>query len=437
MTMSKEGQAQQIKPAEVAKQIKRLLKELSEPRADVARLDELRRIFTQLNDVGELTFPKTTTTTTTKSGSRSVAAKWSTFLHKSHDTMVSQLCERVKLGRHASIRCLWGVIAGSPKGLSSSYRYVNAELLEKWMCAMTSQESTEMDKGMTNMVDNELLRPYRDIQYYSLGVITKLATSVYNDDGDSDDDDDDDEKSSNEKKTRVAGKLLELLMMIPVPRSEEDLEGSHQFLFPPPSDAVPAEKSDDDEESEDDDEDGDSDSDDDDDDNSSSDDDDNSEKNEVSSSIRPKKRQKTKKADNNNKFAFQQIRMFKREYKKAWLAVLRLPLPVTLLKKALNFLPQNVLNYVAQPLRFADFFMEAYSDNNNSGGIIGVLALEGLFLLITKCKFFFSSFLFIFGSCFSYFIYILHYTYLLTNLPILLKIVNLAEYKYTSLFIRK
>jgi hypothetical protein len=68
------------------------------------------------------------------------------------------------------------------------------------------------------------------------------------------------------------------------------------------------------------------------------------------------------------------------------LAVLRLPLPVTLLKKALNFLPQNVLNYVAQPLRFADFFMQAYSDNNNSGGIIGVLALEGLFLLITKCK---------------------------------------------------
>ena len=383
MTMSKEGQAQQIKPAEVAKQIKRLLKELSEPRADVARLDELRRIFTRLNDVGELTFPKTTTTTTTKSGSGTVAAKWSTFLHKSHDTMVSQLCERVKLGRHASIRCLWGVIAGSPKGLSSSYRYVNAELLEKWMCAMTSQESTEMDKGMTNMVDNELLRPYRDIQYYSLGVITKLATSVYNDDGDSDGDDDD-EKSNNESKTRVAGKLLELLMMIPVPRSEEDLEGSHQFLFPPPSDAVPAEKSDDDEESEDDDDDSDSDSDDDSDDSSS--DNENPEKNEASASIRPKKRQKTKKADNNNKFAFQQIRMFKREFKKAWLAVLRLPLPVTLLKKALNFLPQNVLNYVAQPLRFADFFMQAYSDNNNSGGIIGVLALEGLFLLITKCK---------------------------------------------------
>jgi hypothetical protein len=407
MTMSNEGQAQQIKPAEVAKQIKRLLKELSEPRADVARLDELRRIFTRLNDVGELTFPKTTT----KSGSGSVAAKWSTFLHKSHDTMVSQLCERVKLGRHASIRCLWGVIAGSPKGLSSSYRYVNAELLEKWMCAMTSQESTEMDKGMTNMVDNELLRPYRDIQYYSLGVITKLATSVYNDDGDSDDDDDD-EKSNNENKTRVAGKLLELLMMIPVPRSEKDLEGSHQFLFPSPSDAFPAEKSDDEEESED--EDGDSDSDDDDDDNSSSDDE-NSEKNEVSSSIRPKKRQKTKKADNNNKFAFQQIRMFKREYKKAWLAVLRLPLPVTLLKKALNFLPQNVLNYVAQPLRFADFFMQAYSDNDNSGGIIGVLALEGLFLLITKCKIFFLYF-FVYIRIFVFYILHIYYTYLLTYL---------------------
>ena len=57
--------------------------------------------------------------TTTKASSSSssknpVVAKWHAFLLKSHKTMVSQLCERVKLGRHASIRCLWGVIAGSP-----------------------------------------------------------------------------------------------------------------------------------------------------------------------------------------------------------------------------------------------------------------------------------------------------------------------------------
>mmetsp|Transcript_61462 Transcript_61462/g.69648 ORF Transcript_61462/g.69648 Transcript_61462/m.69648 type:complete len:604 (-) Transcript_61462:83-1894(-) len=398
----------QIKPAEVAKQIRCLLKELPEPRADAARLDELRRVFTHLCDLGELAF----TTTTAKSGAKknSVAAKWFSFLHNSHEAFVSQLCDRVKLGRHASVRCLWGVIAGSPRtsyhnqnhnkgnnsqSSSSPYRYVNIELLEKWMLATTLQESTEMEKSMRHLIEAELLRPYRDVQHYSLGVITKIATSVYN--GDYDHEiaksngnkciDDDDESNSGNK-TRVAGKLLELLMMIPVLTSEENLEGSSHFLFPPPSDAVlddnnnNAEENEDETEEDDDDEDSDNDS----------DNDDSSSYNENSenegSSLRPNKRQKM--VESTSKFASQQVRLFRREYRKAWLAVLMLPLPMTSLKRALNFLPKNVLNYVSQPLRFADFFMQAYSDN--SPGIIGVLALEGLFLLITKYGLEYSNF---------------------------------------------
>eukprot|EP00536_Pseudo-nitzschia_multiseries_P000325 jgi/Psemu1/178234/e_gw1.4.96.1 len=193
-----------IKPSEVAKQIKGLLKELPEIRADAARLDELRRIFTRLESAGEMTF--STDVNSNSAGTKnSVSAKWSSFLHKSHDAMVSQLCERVKLGRHASIRCLWGVIAGSPRtsvpkipnsktsrenrNTSSklSCKYVNSDILKKWMWAMTSQESTEMDKGMRHMIEAEFFSPYRDVQYFSLGVITKIATEVYEADGDGND----------------------------------------------------------------------------------------------------------------------------------------------------------------------------------------------------------------------------------------------------------
>lgn len=377
-----------IKPAEVAKQIKALLKEVPEIRADAARLDELRRIFTRLESAGELTF---TTEGDSNSDKKSVAAKWASFLKKSHGTMVSQLCERVKLGRHASIRCLWGVIAGSPRTSTAkmmstgnkqqpsplSHKFVNIDILKSWMWAVALQESNEMDKGMRHMIEAEFFSPYRDVQYFSLGVITKLATAAYDSyyDGEADGSNDDDE---NAKKTRIGGKLLELLMMIPVPSCDEDLESRKQFLFPPPLHVSPSDNIEiDEEEADDESENGDSDSDSDE---ESSSDGEGSKVEETGS--RPKKRQKP---DNARKFAFQQMRMFRREYKKAWLAVLMLPLPVASLKKALHILPRNVLNYVAEPLRFADFFMQAYSDH--SSGIIGVLALDGLFLLITKCKF--------------------------------------------------
>ena len=375
------------KPAEVAKQIKSLLVELPDIRADAARLDELRRVFARLVTAGELTLNGPNQA----NPQSSVSARWSAFLHKSHKAMVSQLCERVRLGRHASIRCLWGVIAGSPKSLtrktsnkkeapSLSYKYLNADLLQKWIWAMTLQESVEMDKGMRHMIESELLSPYRDAQYFSLTAITKLATSVYEGDYDYEIDktknEAHDEESIDKKKKLVAEKLLELLIMIPVPHSDEELESGNQFLFPPPmyiasGDGILMENGDTNDDSEDDSEDSDSDD--------ESSEDESSNRDQVV--VRPKKRQKK---ESSHKFAFQQIRMFRREYKKAWLAVLRLPLPLASLKKALHILPHSVLNYVAQPLRFADFFMQAYSDHGS--GIIGILALDGLFLLITKCK---------------------------------------------------
>jgi U3 small nucleolar RNA-associated protein 19 len=79
-------------------------------------------------------------------------------------------------------------------------------------------------------------------------------------------------------------------------------------------------------------------------------------------------------------FTFQQLKSHKKALSNAWLAVLKLPLPPPALKSALQFLPSNVIPHVPNPLLFADFFMQAY----NYTGVIGVLALDGLFVLMTE-----------------------------------------------------
>ncbi|KAG7352518.1 CBF/Mak21 family-domain containing protein [Nitzschia inconspicua] len=368
-------------PAEISRQIRSLLKELPEVRADAARLDALRRLFTQLETDGELSFG-------TPLPQNAVAVKWQKFLHKSHQTMVRQLCERVQMGRHASIRCLWGVIAGSPTTIrghandDKSYKRLNTSLLQEWMNAMIQQE-TLMDKGMKHMVEAEFLTPFRDVQYYSLGCIVALATAAYGHettenprDDDKVEDDDGDEIQSH--KERLAQKLLELLMLIPVPASQNEIDHSSQYLFPPPTnisssnvEAQEEEQNSEKSEEEVSEDEGESSSDDEDSDNDNEDD-------ENDGSTRPSKKQKT---EPQFRFVFQRMRTFRREYLRAWLAVLRLPLPITSLKQALLFLPQHVLDYVSHPLRFSDFFMQAYSDHQ---GVTGVLALDGLFLLITK-----------------------------------------------------
>jgi U3 small nucleolar RNA-associated protein 19 len=332
-------------PAELSKKIKALSKEVADVRADAARLDELRRLFARLTADGELTFG-------TSAPENKIAAKWRAFLMKHHKIMVSQLCERVEMGRHSAIRCLFGVVAASPcsqpNGMGREVPYVNFDLLQKWVRSMTLQEADEMDRAMRHMVESEFLHPFRDIQYYALGAITQQANDEY-------------ERQKETSSTKVAEKLVEFLMIIPIPKSEDDMTSS-QYLCPAPSDAAPLTDEDDNNSSE---EEGDDDEDTDDDD-------------EDKDRRRPKKRRKTQV----HKFPFQRLNSFLSEYQKAWMAVLKLNLPLSSLKRSLSFLPHYVLDYVPAPLRFADFFMQAYSDHGS--GLVGVLALDGLFELITE-----------------------------------------------------
>lgn len=344
------AQSSTFSSAEISKQIKELIQEVPDARADAARLDELRRLYTRLSASGELTFG-------TPIPENPIAAKWRAFLMKYHKRLVSQLCDRVTLGRHSAIRCMWGVIAGSPlTSTKGNYKYVNSDLLLQWLRAMTLQEADDMDRAMRHMVEGEIIRPHRDVQYYVLIAMTQLANEEYS-------------RQSETSSTKVAEKILELLMIIPVPKSHGEMEES-QFLCKPPEDAIPDEEdtsdSSDTEDSDDDDEE------------EEDDDEEEEEKNDKDAS-RPSKRQKV---TTKHKFPFQRLRCFLREYQKTWLAALRLNLPLYALKRTLSFLPHYVLDFVPTPLRFADFFMQAYTDHGS--GIVGVLALDGIFTLITE-----------------------------------------------------
>jgi U3 small nucleolar RNA-associated protein 19 len=64
----------------------------------------------------------------------------------------------------------------------------------------------------------------------------------------------------------------------------------------------------------------------------------------------------------------------------AWLALLRLPLPERLFQELLPEVTTKVLKHIKNPLVLSDFFTKAVEH----GGLIGILALQGLFYLVTE-----------------------------------------------------
>jgi len=340
--------------AETSQRIKALLKELPEERADAARLDELRRLFAKLVTNGELSFH------TAPSNPDTPTAKWNAFLQKKHKAFVSQLCQRIEEGKKTAVRTMWGVIAASPSQSASLLKRVNDELMYQWMKSMIC--TPNMDKAMRTMVEGEFLHPYRDVQYYALVAIAKLAAEQYHviqQPGDVD-----------EEMEVAAERLFQLLLMIPIPTTQEQMEQS-SYLFTSTTEEAGDDDSDDEESvgtnesrgSNDDSSDAES-----------------SEEDEDNTDAKPESRKRKREpASSQRKFAFQQLKSHKKALSNAWLAVLKLPLPTLALKSALQFLPSNVIPHVPNPLLFADFFMQAYEYS----GVIGVLALDGLFVLMT------------------------------------------------------
>jgi U3 small nucleolar RNA-associated protein 19 len=336
--------------AEVAKDIKRHLRGISDERADAARLDELRRIFGELIRDGEFHL-----VVSKESNLTAVQKKWQQFLRQSYHDMVAQLCDRIRQGRRTAIRTLWGVIASSPvQSSNDQYSKVSPDLLYHWLKAMIQLPEESMDKTVHYMVEHEFLQPFRDVQYFVMLAIIRCAKEVYD---------------SKKKDELAADRLVQILKMVPFAKSQKELDKSPVYLVPPPSDAV--EDDGDEEEDEDDD--------------SSSEDEsmDETDIEDASSDEEHDLLEKESKAASkpaDHRLRYQQFRAYRKAWCDAWHAVLRLPLSRKCLKEVLQFLPENVVSIASQPLRFADFFMAAYEQS----GVVSLLALDGLFTLITE-----------------------------------------------------
>ncbi|TKY56718.1 Nucleolar complex protein 4-like [Spatholobus suberectus] len=70
----------------------------------------------------------------------------------------------------------------------------------------------------------------------------------------------------------------------------------------------------------------------------------------------------------------------KLKFTKAWIAYLRLPLPLDVYKEVLVNLHQAVIPYLSNPIMLCDFLTRSY----DVGGVISVMALSSLFVLMTQ-----------------------------------------------------
>ncbi|KAK9051877.1 hypothetical protein SSX86_028505 [Deinandra increscens subsp. villosa] len=70
----------------------------------------------------------------------------------------------------------------------------------------------------------------------------------------------------------------------------------------------------------------------------------------------------------------------KLKFSKTWMAFLTLPLPIDVYKEVLATLHQAVIPYLSNPILLCDFLTRSY----DIGGVISVMALSGLFILMTE-----------------------------------------------------
>lgn len=313
--------------ADTAKRLKALLKEKDNVRIDAARLDELRRLLVQQDR---------------SLGNGPAQIKWNDFLAATQSELIAQLSANIHLSV-SFLRTFLGVIAARPLSTTSSssnkatnntndsrHQTVDATLLISLVQALVPHKDLLFQKSYRTVLVNEFLK-FHDVQYYLYSAIIAVAKQVDN-----------------------ADTLVDLLLMIPpLPNNNKPLD---MFLFPPPNmdnnNNNLNNNSDSDDESEDDDQDDDSDD----------------------EQERPVKRQRT-----DFLCLFQRHTKHYRLATNAWLAVLKAPMSPFELRAALRFLP-DFLEHSPRPLQFADFFMKAYQNT----GVVPVLALQGLFYLMTQ-----------------------------------------------------
>ncbi|CAJ2628308.1 unnamed protein product [Trifolium pratense] len=92
------------------------------------------------------------------------------------------------------------------------------------------------------------------------------------------------------------------------------------------------------------------------------------------------KQLKSKKRNNNVLSATRLAKKMKLKFTKAWIAYLRLPLPLDVYKEVLVNLHQAVFPHLSNPIMLCDFLTRSY----DVGGVVSVMALNSLFVLMME-----------------------------------------------------
>ncbi|KAF5443703.1 hypothetical protein F2P56_036238 [Juglans regia] len=92
------------------------------------------------------------------------------------------------------------------------------------------------------------------------------------------------------------------------------------------------------------------------------------------------KKLQTEKSNNDVLAAAKIAKRMKLKFTKAWISFLRLPLPLDVYKDVLVSLHQVVIPYLSNPIMLCDFLTRSY----DIGGVVSVMALSGLFILMTQ-----------------------------------------------------
>ncbi|XP_058754719.1 protein NUCLEOLAR COMPLEX ASSOCIATED 4-like [Vicia villosa] len=92
------------------------------------------------------------------------------------------------------------------------------------------------------------------------------------------------------------------------------------------------------------------------------------------------KQLKSKKHKSNVLSAARIAKKMKLKFTKAWIAYLRLPLPLDVYKEVLVNLHQTVIPHLSNPIMLCDFLTRSY----DVGGVVSVMALSSLFVLMTQ-----------------------------------------------------
>lgn len=351
------------------------------------------------------------------------------------------------MGKGYALRSFCGVVASSGVDTavvdesSSEGKMLNERLLNKLLEALLKsrscftatstpsnkegeEEEEELlitDEALLSLLESEFIRPYRDVQYFVLKGVNRIALDLvgslereekdltlrktakkkkeeeeehctesgYNSEG------------SAKKVGLVAENMCRLLMMMDyVAKSKSDLQDDGVFLFPPPVLSLEdADEAGEDEQQMDGDqvEDEDSEASSDSSDESDDDEDTNKNKNGKKRMLSSKANQSSKRSKKNKSMTWQQPYKHRNALQEAWLSTLRLPnLPPRTQKRVLQHLSTYVLGVCPSPLRFAEYFTRSFhngsvvvtdssssiANSNNNNGLTAILSLHGLFILM-------------------------------------------------------